>query len=120
MRLTHSTLPRLLATVALQSFPLQSSRLLQHLNMATHGTGTSPQIRSVYHLILRAKANEEAETIRSNLALVLARIGEIRKLHNIQYPVRLVAVSKTKPPSAIRAAYDAGHRDFGENYLQEL
>ena len=29
--------------------------------------------------------------------------------------VRLVAVSKTKPASAIREAYAAGQRDFGEN-----
>ena len=34
--------------------------------------------------------------------------------------VRLVAVSKTKPSSAIREAYAAGQRDFGENYAQEL
>jgi pyridoxal phosphate enzyme (YggS family) len=34
--------------------------------------------------------------------------------------VRLVAVSKTKPASAIREAYAAGQRDFGENYAQEL
>lgn len=34
--------------------------------------------------------------------------------------VRLVAVSKTKPPAAIRVAYGRGQRDFGENYLQEL
>jgi pyridoxal phosphate enzyme (YggS family) len=34
--------------------------------------------------------------------------------------VRLVAVSKTKPSSAIREAYEAGQRDFGENYAQEL
>ncbi len=34
--------------------------------------------------------------------------------------VRLIAVSKTKPPSAIREAYAAGQRDFGENYAQEL
>ena len=34
--------------------------------------------------------------------------------------VRLVAVSKTKPTSAIREAYAAGQRDFGENYAQEL
>jgi PLP dependent protein len=33
---------------------------------------------------------------------------------------RLVAVSKFQPASAIRAAYGAGQRDFGENYLQEL
>jgi pyridoxal phosphate enzyme (YggS family) len=34
--------------------------------------------------------------------------------------VRLVAVSKTKPAAAVRAAYEAGQRDFGENYAQEL
>lgn len=34
--------------------------------------------------------------------------------------IRLVAVSKTKPASAVREAYEAGHRDFGENYVQEL
>ena len=35
-------------------------------------------------------------------------------------PPRLVAVSKTKPKEMILEAYDAGHRDFGENYVQEL
>ncbi|KIZ03348.1 hypothetical protein MNEG_4609 [Monoraphidium neglectum] len=35
-------------------------------------------------------------------------------------PPRLVAVSKTKPAEAVREAYDAGHRTFGENYVQEL
>ena len=34
--------------------------------------------------------------------------------------VRLLAVSKTKPPLAIRAAYAAGQREFGESYAQEL
>lgn len=34
--------------------------------------------------------------------------------------VQLIAVSKTHPPEAIRAAYAAGQRDFGENYVQEL
>ena len=32
----------------------------------------------------------------------------------------LVAVSKTKPASDILALYEMGHRDFGENYVQEL
>ena len=32
----------------------------------------------------------------------------------------LVAVSKTKPIEDIQALYDFGHRDFGENYVQEL
>jgi len=34
--------------------------------------------------------------------------------------VTLVAVSKTHPPEAIRAAFAAGQLDFGENYAQEL
>ena len=36
--------------------------------------------------------------------------------HNIT----LVAVSKTKPVSDIKELYDLGHRDFGENYVQEM
>lgn len=34
--------------------------------------------------------------------------------------VALLAVSKTHPASAIREAYAAGQRDFGESYAQEL
>ena len=34
--------------------------------------------------------------------------------------VALIAVSKLQPPEAIREAYAAGQRDFGENYVQEL
>lgn len=33
---------------------------------------------------------------------------------------RLVPISKIKPASDIKALYDAGHRHFGENYIQEL
>jgi pyridoxal phosphate enzyme (YggS family) len=38
----------------------------------------------------------------------------------VSQKVSLVAVSKTKPASDIQEAYEAGHRDFGENYVQEL
>jgi pyridoxal phosphate enzyme (YggS family) len=34
--------------------------------------------------------------------------------------VKLVAVSKTRPPALVREAYAAGQRAFGENYAQEL
>ncbi len=34
--------------------------------------------------------------------------------------VTLIAVSKTKSASDIQELYDAGQRDFGENYVQEL
>jgi len=37
-----------------------------------------------------------------------------------QQRVTLVAVSKTKPVPDIEALYALGHRDFGENYVQEL
>lgn len=33
--------------------------------------------------------------------------------------MRLVLASKTQPPEAIAAAYQAGAREFGENYVQE-
>lgn len=36
------------------------------------------------------------------------------------YDATLVAVSKTKPESAILEMYEKGHRDFGENRVQEL
>lgn len=34
--------------------------------------------------------------------------------------VKLIAVSKTKPASDVHKAFLAGHRVFGENYVQEL
>lgn len=34
--------------------------------------------------------------------------------------ITLVAVSKTKPAADIRAAYEAGQRHFGENYVQDF
>ncbi|KAI8423318.1 hypothetical protein MSG28_014337 [Choristoneura fumiferana] len=37
-----------------------------------------------------------------------------------QISPRLVAVSKIKPPAVIIQAYEAGQRDFGENYVNEL
>jgi hypothetical protein len=36
------------------------------------------------------------------------------------FGVHLLAVSKTKSVEEIRALYDMGQRDFGENYVQEL
>ena len=41
-------------------------------------------------------------------------------LDTLKPGVTLVAVSKTKPEEAIVEAYEAGHRDFGENRVQEL
>src|ERR1700733_7731993 len=45
-----------------------------------------------------------------------SKIIEILKPHS----VTLLAVSKTKSVEEIKALYDLGQRDFGENYVQEL
>jgi PLP dependent protein len=55
--------------------------------------------------------------IAANLQAVRRRISEA--LQGDRREVRLVAVSKTQPPEAVRAAFDAGCRDFGESYVQE-
>jgi pyridoxal phosphate enzyme (YggS family) len=60
-------------------------------------------------------------TIADNLASVRDRIARAaRATGRAPEDIRLVAVSKTKPASAVREAYEAGQRDFGENYAQEL
>lgn len=46
------------------------------------------------------------------------RIREIKS--QLPSHIKLVAVSKFKPNEAILEAYEAGQRDFGENYVQEL
>jgi PLP dependent protein len=45
-------------------------------------------------------------------------ISEIKK--SLPASVKLVAVTKTKPPEIIMDAYRAGHKIFGENKAQEL
>jgi pyridoxal phosphate enzyme (YggS family) len=50
--------------------------------------------------------------------MIALRISELRK--SIPNNVTLVAVSKTKPVSAILEAYSIGQRDFGENKVQEI
>lgn len=52
--------------------------------------------------------------VRARIVVAAQRAGRDPK------DVTLVAVSKTKPISAIEAAYHAGQRDFGENRLEEL
>jgi pyridoxal phosphate enzyme (YggS family) len=60
-------------------------------------------------------------SVAENLAAVRARVDRAaRDSGRDPGGVRLVAVSKTKPVEAIREAYAAGQRDFGENYVQEL
>jgi len=62
----------------------------------------------------------DSAAIRTRLADVRARIERAAgRARRDPSSVRLVAVSKTFPADAVRAAADAGHLDFGENKVQE-
>jgi len=61
-----------------------------------------------------------ASTIADRLAGIRARIAAAaRSAGRDPSSIRLVAVSKTFPIEAIREAYAAGQREFGENRVQE-
>jgi PLP dependent protein len=61
-----------------------------------------------------------ATAIAANLARLRERIeGAAQRSGRRPDEITIVAVSKTFPAEAIRAAYDAGLRDFGENRVQE-
>jgi len=59
-------------------------------------------------------------TIRENLAEVRGRISEAAKRSGRKPDdVKIMAVTKTRSPEEIEAAYAAGFRLFGENRIQE-
>ena len=57
---------------------------------------------------------ENFEEVEARIEAACRRSGRDRR------EVTLIAVSKTKPQEMIREIYDLGHRDFGENKVQEL
>lgn len=58
--------------------------------------------------------HENIRKVEQAIADSCEKVGRDKK------EVTLIAVSKTKPVSALQEAYDAGARDFGENKVQEL
>jgi pyridoxal phosphate enzyme (YggS family) len=59
-------------------------------------------------------------SIRGNLVRIQERIyGAAKRAGRRAEEVTLIGVSKTHPASAIREAYEAGVRHFGENRVQE-
>ena len=61
-----------------------------------------------------------ASTIADRLVAIRGRIAAAaRSAGRDPSSIRLVAVSKTFPIDAVREAYAAGQRDFGENRVQE-
>jgi hypothetical protein len=55
-----------------------------------------------------------------HFAETVARVAQASQRAARPTPARLVAVSKTKPVAQLMECYDAGHRVFGENYVQEI
>ncbi|MGA9885232.1 MAG: YggS family pyridoxal phosphate-dependent enzyme [Candidatus Acidiferrales bacterium] len=65
--------------------------------------------------------SDEADPVAENIARVRERIARaVERSGRSASEITLVAVSKTFPPEAIRAAYGAGMRHFGENRVQEF
>lgn len=58
--------------------------------------------------------------IAEQLSLAYQNLNEKCQGQGLTQPVALIAVSKTKPAAQVVAAYQAGQRQFGENYPQEL
>jgi len=64
---------------------------------------------------------ERTVELHAALSEIRARIAAAISARNVPgLTPKLVAVSKYKPAADIRTCYDAGQRDFGENYVQEL
>ena len=60
------------------------------------------------------------ENVARNLAAVRARMeAAAERAGRDPGAVRLLAVSKMQPAEVLAEAWEAGQRDFGENYLQE-
>ncbi len=60
------------------------------------------------------------DTIRANLETLQKRINQAcERSHRSPGDIKLVAITKGMPAATIKAAYDCGIRDFGENRVQE-
>ena len=82
-----------------------------------HVLGLTP---CCHRSMIAAARMSVAENLLSISAKVTAAHSAADPATRASAPPRLVAVSKTKPVEMIVAAYEAGHRHFGENYIQEL
>jgi pyridoxal phosphate enzyme (YggS family) len=67
-----------------------------------------------------ALTDPERQALAARLRDVRARLEAACSEVSLAEVPLLLAVSKGQPPAAIRAAYELGQRDFGENYVQEL
>ncbi|WP_055079128.1 YggS family pyridoxal phosphate-dependent enzyme [Lagierella massiliensis] len=59
-------------------------------------------------------------SIGENIDKIKSNIDLIKKEKGLDYPITLIAVSKTVDEEKVMEAYEHGQRDFGENKVQEL
>lgn len=72
-------------------------------------------------LEMAAAASATDGVAAAALRSVIQRVKQAAERSNrVPERIRVVAVSKTKPVPLLRQVYDAGHRYFGENYVQEI
>jgi pyridoxal phosphate enzyme (YggS family) len=64
-------------------------------------------------MLTPSEISDRLNRVREQIADAIRRAGRDAGA------VRLVLASKTQPPAAIAAAFAAGAREFGENYVQE-
>lgn len=85
--------------------------MMKNSEEKTEDTQTSPEMAA------SAMDSVAATALRS----VLRRVQQsAEKSGRRAEQIKVVAVSKTKPVPLLREVYDAGHRRFGENYVQEI
>ena len=87
---------------------------VRHSPMSTRLTRVPLRMAST----LASTSTARSAEVQQQLADIRSRVQQIAAGRG-RKPT-LVAVSKYKPAVDIQACYDAGHRHFGENYVQEL
>ena len=83
-----------------------------------HGHGHGHQ-ESDGKPVLTPEEAEAAAAVQKNLLEIRSRVAAVPRPAG-ECEATLIAVSKTKPASLLSAAYSAGQRDFGENYVHEV
>ncbi|KAL9243496.1 hypothetical protein vseg_017375 [Gypsophila vaccaria] len=100
----------------MNSLHSQNSQPLHNTTATVNTTATTTA-----HPPSMAASSAMESVAAAALRSVLHRVGQAAERSNRRPDrVKVVAVSKTKPVSILREVYDAGHRCFGENYVQEL
>jgi len=98
-----------ISVVKVQSIKIKVQRYLVKITMSNIKENIKENIKKIQTQITQAcQATAQTKNQENEMSS-----------NNKQKPVTLLAVSKTKPASAVEQAYFAGQRDFGENYLQE-